>query len=301
MSWQVRRDELHDAIRSLRIADFDGRVSMVASGAHVDQPSYERWLKVIGQPHGRHRKVWEWCFILEALHARDLLRRGVSAVGFGVGTEPIVAALAAHGLSVLATDQAAEHAGAWGDSGQHASAIQAVQRPDLCDPAQFDELVSFRPVDMRSIPTDIRGFDVAWSSCCFEHLGSPDAGFDFVMESMRVLAPGGTAVHTTEIDCDGGPLLEIGTVEHGDYACFYRRQDLKRLVTRLRTAGHVVHCNYRVSRKHPLEIAIDVQPYHHDPHLRLQVGDRVVSSFGLVVTKGPSSRDDESQNISTSQ
>jgi hypothetical protein len=287
MNWHVRREALRDAFRSMRIADFDGRVSMVANGAHVDAPSYERWLKDIGQPHGRHRKVWEWCFILEALSVRDLLRPGVSAVGFGVGTEPMVAALAARGLRVLATDQAAEHAGAWGDSGQHASAIGAVQRPDLCDPAQFAELVDFRPVDMRSIPTDLRGFDVAWSSCCFEHLGSPDAGFDFVVESMRVLVPGGTAVHTTEIDCSGGPLLETGTVAHGDYACFYRRQDLRRLVARLRAAGHVVDCNYRIGHRHPLETSIDVQPYTHDPHLRLRVGDRVVSSFGLVVTKGP--------------
>jgi hypothetical protein len=139
---------------------------------------------------------------------------------------------------------------------------------------------------MRSIPDDVRGFDLAWSSCCFEHLGSPDAGFDFVIEAMKVLRPGGTAVHTTEIDCDGGPLLQIGSVEQGDYACFYRRSDLERLVARLRAAGHHVRCNYHVSTRHPLESSIDEQPYHHDPHLRLRVGDRVVSSFGLVVTKG---------------
>lgn len=260
---------------------------MVASGRHVDDPCYDRWLSAVGQAHGRHRKVWEWCFMLQALDERDLLRSGVRALGFGVGTEPLVAALAARGVRVVATDQPADQAGAWGDSGQHAAALDAVRRPDLCPDERFDEQVSFRPLDMRAIPDDLTGFDVNWSSCCFEHLGSPDAGFDFVVDAMKTLRPGGIAVHTTEIDC--GPsasVLEIGTLANGDYACFYRRSDLRRLVARLREHGHRVRCNYHISTTHPLERAVDEQPYSHDPHLRLRVVDRVVSSFGLVVTKG---------------
>ena len=274
-------------LRSLRTADFTADVSMVASGKHVGQPEYQRWLAAIAQTNGRHRKVWEWCFILQALENHNLLRSGVSAVGFGVGTEPLVAALAARGVRVLATDQAAEQAGEWGATGQHATAVDSLRRPELCDDAQFTRLVSFRPVDMRSIPADLGEFDLAWSSCCFEHLGSPDAGFDFVVASLAFVRPGGVIVHTTELDCDAGnkQLLEQGSVANGDYACFYRRQDLKGLVLRLRAAGHAVECNYHVGSRHPLEKQIDQQPYTHDPHMRLRVADRVVTSFGLTVVK----------------
>ncbi len=279
-----------DEMRSLYQPAFDPMLSFAAQGRHVDATEYQRWLPLIDEPHGRHRKVWEWCYILEALERRGLLRSGVSAVGFGVGTEPLVAVLASRGLRVLATDQASEDAGAWSNTGQHAAAIDAVRRPDLCPAERFDELVTFRSVDMRSIPSDIREFDVAWSSCCFEHLGSPNAGFDFVIESMRAVRPGGTAVHTTELDCGGGALLETGTVAHGDYVCFYRREDLRRLVARLRRAGHDVRCNYRVGTAHPLERDVDTPPYSGDPHIRLAVGDRVITSFGLSITRGSSSR-----------
>ena len=40
---------------------------MVASGRHVEQAEYQCWLPVLGQTNGRHRKVWEWCYILQAL------------------------------------------------------------------------------------------------------------------------------------------------------------------------------------------------------------------------------------------
>jgi hypothetical protein len=286
MAAGVRIEGLMDRWRSRRLPRFTEPVSMVAAGSHVDDSDYQRWLPVLGQPHGRHRKVWEWCFILQTLDSRGLLRSGVSAVGFGVGTEPLVAVLAARGVTVLATDQPAEQAGAWDTSGQHAGAIDAVRRPDLCPDEVLDERVSFRAVDMRAIPADLGAFDVAWSSCCFEHLGSPDAGFDFVLASMDAVRGGGVAVHTTEIDC-GSPahVHEIGAVANGDYACFYRRRDLQRLVTRLRRAGYSVQCNYRIGAHHPLETNIDQQPYTHDPHMRLRVGDHVVTSFGLTIEK----------------
>jgi len=260
---------------------------MVATGAHVEQAEYLRWLPLLAQTNARHRKVWEWCFILQALEARGLLRAGASAVGFGVGTEPLVAALAAQGVRVLATDQAADQAGEWGLSGQHATAVDSLRQPELCDDQQFTELVTFRPVDMRSIPTDLGEFDIVWSSCCFEHLGSPDAGFDFVVASLENARLGGVVVHTTEVDCgsSSAPLHQHGSVANGDYVCFYRRKDLKRLVRRLRKAGHTVECNYFVGTRHPLEQQIDEQPYTHDPHLRLRVADRVVTSFGLTITR----------------
>ena len=71
----------------------------------------------------------------------------------------------------------------------------------------FDRLVDFQPVDMRSIPSTLRVFDAGSGppACCFEHLGSPQAGLDFVLASMDCLRPGGVAVHTTEYDVNDSP------------------------------------------------------------------------------------------------
>lgn len=48
-------------------------------------------------------------------------------------------------------------------------------------------------------------FDFCWSSCALEHLGSIEAGFSFIRNSLATLKPGGTAVHTTEYTFDPGP------------------------------------------------------------------------------------------------
>jgi hypothetical protein len=284
--FELTFDELRDRARSLRPSSFTTAMSQVAAGAHAGDASYLRWLELLDERNIYHRKSWEWCFIMESLDRHHVLRPGQRVLGFGVGREPIVPALAALGVTVVATDQPSGQAGAWSTSGQHASELDAIRRPSVCPDDRFTQLVSFEPVDMTAIPAYLRGFDGLWSSCCFEHLGSPDAGFDFVMDAMDCLRPGGVAVHTTEFDCvDHVDLAAHGSVEAGDYVCFYRARDLRRLVRRLRGAGHLVRCNYYVSSSHPAERKIDVQPYTHDPHMRLRVGDRVMTSFGLEVVK----------------
>ena len=137
---------------------------------------------------------------------------------------------------------------------------------------------------MTDLPEDLGRHDVVWPSCCFEHLGTPDAGIEFVRASMSNVDPGGVAIHTTEFDLTRRkPLLESGNVAVGDYVCFYRRQELRRLVDELRRDGFEIEMDWRVSRRHPMERKIDRPPYTHDPHLRIAVADRVITSVGLVV------------------
>ena len=279
--------ELGDRARSLRASPFTAAVSQVTAGAHAEDPAYVRWLELLDERNAYHRKTWEWCYIMESLDRNRVLRLGQRVLGFGVGREPIVPALAALGVTVVATDQPSGQAGAWSSTGQHASELDAIRRTSVCPDDRFTQLVSFEAVDMTAIPQHLQGFDGVWSSCCFEHLGSPDAGFDFVMASMECLRAGGVAVHTTEIDCaDNADIAVQGSVAAGDYVCFYRARDLRRLVRRVRSAGHRVRCNFHVSNTHPAERKVDVQPYTHDPHIRLRVGDRVMTSFGLEIVKG---------------
>lgn len=147
-----------------------------------------------------HRKQWEWCFIIRALLDRGLVREGARGVGFGVGREPIVGALAARGCTLVATDlpSAADGVAVWHETQQHAASFADLDPRNLCDPELLRARVAFRPLDMRAIPADLTGFDFCWSACAFEHLGTLTAGLEFVERSLAALRPGGTAVHTTE-------------------------------------------------------------------------------------------------------
>ncbi len=229
-----------------------------------------------------HRKMWEWLFIAEALHERGLLAPGRTGLGFGVGQEPLVALFAALGCDLVASDQPRELAVAsgWTDSEvEWAAGLESLNTFGLCPADAFARHVRYRAVDMNHIPADLRGFDYTWSSCALEHLGTLDAGADFVVAQMACLRPGGVAVHTTEYLVSSNDE----TVEAGG-TVFYRRRDIEALADRLRRAGHAIDVDYTEGRA-PEDLHVDVPPYS-DVHLRTQLGGYVTTSLALIVTKG---------------
>ena len=208
-----------------------------------------------------HRKMWEWLFIAE---------------------EPLVALFADAGCDVVATDQPHESAVAsgWTDSEvEWSGGLEGLNDFGLCDAATFAQRVAFRPVDMNALPADLTGFDFAWSSCALEHLGTLEAGLDFVVAQMACLRPGGVAVHTTEYLVSSNDA----TVEAGG-TVFYRRRDIEGLVARLRRAGHDVDIDYSLGST-PDDVHVDVPPYT-DVHLRTELAGYVTTSLALIVTKG---------------
>lgn len=259
-------------------------MSYAPAASHMEHPRYQGWLHEMHEGHAYHRKVWEWCYLLDAMEQAGVLRPGASALGFGVGREPVPAVLAGRGVAVLATDQPAHGAEIWDRTNEHAADGGALRNDGICDADRFAELVRFRPVDMRALPADLGVHDVLWSSCCIEHLGSPQAGLDFVLDSLRHVKPGGLSVHTTEYDTlDNDPIVEVDEPS----TVFYRRRDIEALVLRLRREGHRVTCNFKVSQQQPADRFVDTPPYTHDPHLRLQVGRAVATSFGIAIrTRG---------------
>jgi len=231
-----------------------------------------------------HRKMWEWLFIAEALHERGLLAPGRRGLGFGVGQEPLVAAFAAQGCDLVATDQPHELAvsSGWTDSSvEWAGGLENLPTHDLVSDEELARRVQYRDVDMNHVPDDLRGFDFTWSSCALEHLGTLAAGTDFIVAQMDCLRPGGVAVHTTEylVSTDDA----ASTVEQGG-TVFYRRSDIGDLIDELRRAGHAIDMDYTLGTT-PDDVHIDVAPYS-DVHLRTQLGEYVTTSVALIVTKG---------------
>lgn len=269
-------------------------VSQFCTASQFQTGVYEFWRNARNGPARMHRKDWEWNYILQALHCHAMLEPGRKGLGFAVGTEPLVATMAARGCQVVASDApvAVVESASWVRTGQHSTTVEALNTDGICDAAAFRARASFRPVDMNDIPGDLRGFDFLWSSCAMEHLGSLEQGVRFVEQSLNCLRPGGVAVHTTEFNLSSNSL----TIENKD-ASIYRKCDIEGLYLRLREAGHqVAPLNFcigdRLEDRH-----VDLPPYFEtiptggaEPaHLKLLWHDAelsaVLTSFGLIVKR----------------
>jgi hypothetical protein len=265
--------------------------SQLCSTESLRSTALREWanrLRPVWNPRGEdprelmlHRKMWEWLFIAEALSERDMLTTGRTGLGFGVGMEPLVALFASYGCDLVATDQPPElaEASGWADSTvEFAGGLAGLNDDGLCPSDQFDQRVRYRDVDMNAIPSDLRHFDFTWSSCALEHLGSLQAGADFVVAQLDCLRPGGVAVHTTEFTVSSNDA----TVETGATVLF-RRRDIDALVERLRGAGHVIDIDYTEGTT-PEDLHVDTPPFT-DVHLRTTLGDYVTTSLALIIEK----------------
>jgi hypothetical protein len=256
-------------------------VNQLCTASQFDEPDYAAWCATIGEAPRPHRKQWEFCWILAALRAANAIRPGARALGFGVGTEPLPAMLAAHGVEVVATDAPVELIAGqgWQSTNEHAAGLMQLHRPALLDEETFRARVSFRPVDMNAIPPDLRGFDACWSSCCFEHLGGIAQGLDFVENSLETLRPGGVAVHTTEFNLGSNEeTLETPGLS------YFRRCDIEALLDRLAARGHSVWPLNLHPGDSPLDAYIDTPPYAL-PHLKLEALGQISTSIGIVVQR----------------
>ena len=248
--------------------------------AQLQSPTFQDWVvRMREEPMRFHRKIWEYCFIAQALHERGMLRTGSRGMGFGVGQEPLTALFASMGCEVVASDLATEeaHKDNWVESAQHADSLEALNNRGICDPKIFAERVSFRFVDMRNLPDDLGTFDFVWSSCSLEHLGSIALGEEFIYKSLEYLKPGGVSVHTTEYNV----LSNIFSITRGPTVVF-RRRDLRRITDTLRQRGYRVDLHF-TNGDLPHDFYVDLPPYKQEVHLKLLLGKYIVTSFALII------------------
>ena len=270
---------------------FDRVVSQTVSAAQFAHPDFERLRRALypgsvvlpwGTSLGTalHRKVWEFVYVLKAAEQYGVLREGRRAVGFGVGQEPIPAVLAARGVLVLATDLDAsqDDSGAWTETGQHLSTLAALSAPEIVPDEVLERQVAIRYVDMNAVPDDLGSFDLAWSCCALEHLGSPGAGLDFVARTLDLLRPGGISVHTTEFE-----LTPRGTTADYGNIVVYRPVDLDEFIGAVRKRGFEIETNWHVAMETPADRWIGHHPYDDPAHLKLVIGESVSTSVGLLI------------------
>ncbi|MBV8889339.1 MAG: class I SAM-dependent methyltransferase [Alphaproteobacteria bacterium] len=267
-------------------------LSKPCTQADIESAWVAFWCAQVGVRPIYHRKVWELCYIAQALYEAGMLRPGRSGLGFGCGREPLPSLFARYGCTVLATDlaPAAARAGKWIDTRQHAVGVDTVRNAEICpDPAKLQN-IAFRFVDMRHIPRDLDGaFDFCWSSCALEHLGSIAAGAAFIENSLRALKPGGVAVHTTEFN-----LSETGdTLDYGDPVLFQRRH-IEAIAAHLTAQGNPIAPLDFDAGCGALDRYVDLPPWDPDlhctsappPHLKASVWGYRCTSFALIVRRG---------------
>ena len=245
------------------------------------EPLYSRWCREIMEQPCLHRKQWEYVWILAVMQAAGVLKSGARALGFGSGKEPIPAVLAKYAVTVVASDAplSLDNIQGWSETNQYSQNVDDLYRADIIGRTEFEHLVSWRPVDMNAIPDDLAGFDVCWSACAFEHLGSIAKGLQFVRNSLKTLRPGGFAIHTTEFNLSSN----TDTLESAGLSIF-RKCDIEQLAAQLTADGHEVWPLNFHPGNHAIDAVIDLPPYSL-PHLKLELANYVCTSIGLVVRK----------------
>jgi hypothetical protein len=261
--------------------------SCLCTQAQHELPEFRWWAEQMHEPHRLHRKLWEFCYIAHALHQRGMLAPGRRGLGFAVGKEPLPALFASFGCEIVASDldfTSARDKG-WTNSNQHASQLEDLNERGICPADEFRKLASFRVVDMNDIPADLTGFDFVWSSCAFEHLGSIKHGIRFIERMTRCLRPGGVAIHTTEFNLSSN----FSTWSRGN-CVIYRHKDVLKMIKLLELAGHEVEPLTLDRGQGPADQIVDQPPYQSAPHLKLQLGQFVTTSLGLIIRIGTTPR-----------
>ncbi len=129
----------------------EGRLrSCLCTYEQLDSDVFRSWCQRFRHDWGLNRRLWEWSFICQALSERGLLSPGKRGLGFAVGQEQLPALFASLGCEITATeiDGTDPRAEGWLNSQYWTDVAASLNQKGICDPAQFQRLISFRPVDM---------------------------------------------------------------------------------------------------------------------------------------------------------
>lgn len=252
-------------------------VSQTCTASQFSEDIYTRICTSFGQQPRFHRKQWEYVYILRVLEQFEMLSPHCTGIGFGCGKEPLAAVMAREGLHITITDIPPLDSS---DSHWGATSAMDLFYEGVCAKETYMNSVSFRSVDMNKIQDDLGVFDFVWSCCAFEHLGSLQAGFDFVKKSAKCLKIGGISVHTTELNMSS----DHETLESPGLS-LYRRIDFLNLFNELLSEGFSVLPLNFYDGDLPEDKYIDLPPYKQETHLKLMIEKFSITSFGFAIMK----------------
>lgn len=259
--------------------------SKISTQADIDSPWCVYWTNQLKMERIYHRKVWEQAYVPQALFNFDMLQEGKKGIVFGCGREPLPSLFASLDVQVTATDAPPEIG--WKGSSMYADNLEYLYFPEIVNKSTFEKNVSLEYVDMNNLSENLYGkYDFCWSICALEHLGSLQAGLDFIKNALLVLKEGGIAVHTTEINF----LNDHDTFETGN-SVLYQKKHFIDLAESLLSKGHTILPLDFDAGSDIFDRYVDTPPYFSDgyeqggPHLKLDIAGFTSTCFGLIVQK----------------
>jgi FkbM family methyltransferase len=254
--------------------------SETVSEERFKQDNFFKWMNLLKEPPKLHSKQFQQYAIMEAANSIEPTggRRRL-AIGFGVGKEPIPAALVKIGYSVTATDFLdGEISDQWQRTGQLVASPDELNERKIISPKDFSEYLQFRNMDMNQIPTDLQGkFDFVWSSCALGHIGGYEQGLDFIRNSLLLLKPGGIALHSTELD-----VSKLKGRYESSTLNFYKLEDLNAIIQKASMNGFSVSSIAPVRKKRGASEKFVVrEPWAEKPHMRIEIYGREILSVVL--------------------
>lgn len=121
-------------------------LSQLCTESQFSTDLYKFWCTELKSKPKFQRKQWEFVYILQALHERGVLQKGMRGVGFGVGKEPLPALFAKYDVEVLATDLSPEKAASagWVVGDQHLSLVKDMNAEHITTDEKIEHLVRIR-------------------------------------------------------------------------------------------------------------------------------------------------------------
>jgi hypothetical protein len=293
LGYELARQQLAQNSVEIKDAIKIGLTSKLCIQKDIESDWYLYWCSRLKCAPLYHRKLWEFCYILQVLYDHNLMKPGLNGLGFGCGEEPLPSLLASYDIHITITDLTFEEAKqkGWVASGEHASSLQKIKKEYLCPSNLLDKNLSLEYVDMNDIPERLFGqFDFCWSSCALEHLGSLENGLGFIENSLNVLKPGGIAVHTTEFNLTGASTIDNWPT------VLFTEDEMNKLSESLTEKGHIVSPFDFNKGSGPIDHFIDVPPFRWQSsfmvntlpspcHLKLSIHGIPCTSIGIVVQK----------------
>lgn len=245
-----------------------------------------------------HRKIWELCYVPQAIYDAIDMNQQLHGIGFGCGEEPLPSLFASMGHTITVTDLEPEKVKGlgWAETGQHTNSLDKAYFPNIVTKELFYNKVGLLYVDMNSIPSDLYGkYDYCWSVCALEHLGSIQNGLNFIINSLNVLKPGGVAVHTTEFN-----YTNSGKTIDNWPTVIFNQNHFRWLENELKNRGYTVKEFDFNPGSNVLDRFIDIPPYglgegwiskemfgdiNQGAHMKLSIDGFPCTCIGIIIYK----------------